>query len=95
MSKVLNKAIDNIYSLTPLQEGMLFHALREKDSTNYVLQSTLLLRFEPDAKCLQGAVRALSGRYDALRTAIVYEGMAKARQVVLKERVPPLRWVDL
>ena len=95
MSKVLNKAIDNIYSLTPLQEGMLFHAQREKDSTNYILQNTLLLRFEPDSEALTGAVHALSRRYDALRTAIVYEGMAKARQVVLKERVPELRWVDL
>ncbi|MBR6825165.1 MAG: amino acid adenylation domain-containing protein, partial [Oscillospiraceae bacterium] len=94
-SKVLNKAIENIYSLTPLQEGMLFYALNDNNSTNYILQSTFRLHFEPQEALLSHAVRALGERYDALRTAIVYEGMAKPRQVVLKDRQSELRWLDL
>lgn len=93
--KVLNKAIDNIYSLNPLQEGMLFYALRDAESTDYVLQSVFSLDFCVDVLALQNAVCALSDRYDALRTLIAYEGMAKPRQVVLKKREPEFLYADL
>ncbi len=86
--KILNKSIENIYSLTPLQEGMLFHALGDADSTGYILQSTFCLNFSVNVDALREAVNALSKRYDALRTSIVYAGMSKPRQVVLKERFP-------
>ena len=39
---VLNSKIENIYSLTPLQEGMLFHYLNDQSSTAYVLQHVLM-----------------------------------------------------
>lgn len=35
---VLGSKIENIYSLTPVQEGMLFHKLMNGDSTAYVVQ---------------------------------------------------------
>ena len=69
--KLLDKSIENIYSLTPLQEGMLFHALNNPKSTNYVLQSTFSLRFALDESALRNAMRALSQRYEVLRTAIL------------------------
>ena len=93
--KILNKSIDNIYSLTPLQEGMLFHALSNADSSGYILQSTFCLNFSVNEAALCKAASALSERYDALRTAIVYAGMAKPRQVVLKQREPDFCSVDL
>ncbi|MBP3411734.1 MAG: AMP-binding protein, partial [Oscillospiraceae bacterium] len=67
---------------------MLFHALKDEGTTDYILQTTLVLHFEPKEDLLRLAANALSRRYDALRTAILYEGMSKPRQVVLKERLP-------
>ena len=91
--KLLNKAIQNIYSLTPLQEGMLFHAQQER-SSSYILQSTLLLKFNIEIEKLKTACKLLSDRYDSLRTAIVYEGLPKPRQVVLKERAPSFSYIE-
>ena len=38
MAKV-NKNIENVYPLSPLQEGMLFHYLSDRNTTAYILQS--------------------------------------------------------
>ena len=96
MSKknVLNKSIENIYPLTPLQEGMLFHVLSNPKSTNYVLQTTYLLKFSVNSEIMFKAVAALSERYDVLRTAILYEKLAKPRQVVMKKRIPEYSFYD-
>ena len=36
-----NNNIEHVYSLTPMQEGMLYHKLVDEQSTGYVLQTEL------------------------------------------------------
>ncbi|TGU46127.1 hypothetical protein EN829_071450, partial [Mesorhizobium sp. M00.F.Ca.ET.186.01.1.1] len=38
-----NRLIENVYTLTPLQEGMLFHSLYEQAGGDYVVQLALKL----------------------------------------------------
>ncbi|MEE1281387.1 MAG: amino acid adenylation domain-containing protein, partial [Acutalibacteraceae bacterium] len=90
-----NKAdlIQDIYSLTPLQEGILFHCIMGSNG-DYVVQDSYALNFELDEKLFKMALELLSKRYDALRTAIIYEKMKVPKQVVFKKREIPFSVFD-
>ena len=86
--------IQDIYSLTPLQEGMLYHSIIN-DSGNYVLQKLVGLSYKLDVEILKKAVDLLSERYDVLRTSIIYEKVKEPKQVVLKKQNHKINTVDL
>ena len=83
-----NKAslIQDIYSLTPLQEGMLFYHMLDSHSGNYIVQSTFKLNSELDEIKFRQALSLLSAKYDVLRTVILYEKMKAPKQVVFKKK---------
>ena len=93
MAKINNK-IENVYSLTPLQEGMLFHTTYDLNSTAYLLQSVISFNYNIDLKYLTEALNLLSKRYSVLRTSFIYKGMKDIYQVVLRERVPEIKEYD-
>lgn len=94
-SKVLNSAIANIYSLTPLQEGMLYHKLLEEQSSNYVIQNVFSITGEIDKGKMKQALELLMLRHDVLRTSFVYEKVAKPVQVVLHSREADFEIIDV
>ncbi|WP_233899291.1 non-ribosomal peptide synthetase [Tenacibaculum piscium] len=81
------KNIQDIYPLSPLQEGIYFHHLMsgEKAGDPYVLP--LLLSFSSLEKRseLLDAFRFVINRHDVLRTCVVSDGISKTVQVVLRE----------
>ncbi|MBK6597016.1 MAG: amino acid adenylation domain-containing protein [Proteobacteria bacterium] len=89
------RAIQDIYPLAPLQEGIFFHHLLSGDRDPYL--STLVLQF--DAKSdMQQYWRALGQvvqRHDALRTAVVHEHLREPVQVVWRSAEPVLDEVIL
>ncbi|AGX44725.1 condensation domain-containing protein [Clostridium saccharobutylicum] len=90
-----NTKIQKIYSLTPMQEGMLFHAMNDKSSSVYFEQILLHLDGQLDVDILQKSFNILLQRYDILRTAIVYEKIEKPKQVVLAERASEIVFKDI
>lgn len=94
-SKEVNKAIANIYALTPLQEGMLFHYIAENGGTGYVVQNIYQIVGVFEETLVGNALHLLSERYDVLRTAIVYEGMTNPKQIVMKDRRIEYEFIDL
>ncbi|WP_459546692.1 amino acid adenylation domain-containing protein [Nocardia sp. X0981] len=75
--------LEDIWPLTPLQTGLLFHAqLAGGDSDVYVVQLCLELGGRVDANRLRRAVRALAGRHPNLRAAFVRDGAGNPVQVV-------------
>ena len=77
--------IQDIYSLTPFQEGILFHHMMSRSGDPYLLSS--LLSFETHEK-LDDFIDALQiaiNRHDVLRTAIVWEELSTPVQVVLRQ----------
>jgi amino acid adenylation domain-containing protein len=93
-----NRAIESIYPLSPLQQGMLFHSLAEPASGLYLVQVTCMLRGRFDVAAFQRAWQRVLTRHGALRTAFVWEGQKQAQQVVLRDVSLPfevISWTTL
>ena len=83
------KKIEDIYPLTALQKGMLFHCLRDPESSVYFEQMTCRLdgKFNEDA--FFSAWQTLVERHTILRTSFVWKGQREPVQVVNREAVMP------
>lgn len=83
------RGIEDIYPLSPMQQGMLFHALRDGADDAYVNQIGLEL-FGVDAGRLRAAWQAASDRHAALRTGFVWQNLlGVAQQVVYRHATVP------
>ncbi|MBY8947246.1 amino acid adenylation domain-containing protein [Pseudomonas sp. SH10-3B] len=91
----MHDQIENIYSLTPLQKGLLYHEAYAPESRVYYQQMRIALAGELDLDAFRQAWTALIQRHAVLRTAFLWEELDDAFQVVLKAVDLPLREVDL
>ncbi|MET8775203.1 amino acid adenylation domain-containing protein [Nocardia sp. NPDC004654] len=88
--------LDDIWPLTPLQKGLLFHAqLADGTLDAYIVQLGLELGGRVDADRLRRAAQALLGRHPNLRTAFVRDGAREAVQVVHQHVDVPFTEIDL
>jgi amino acid adenylation domain-containing protein len=89
---------EDVYPLTPLQQGLLFHSLYEPQSGVYIEQLSCLLRGHLDHAAFIDAWRMVIGRSTPLRTAFMWQELNSPMQVVLPGEAPPiieLDWRDL
>ncbi len=82
--------VEDLYPLTSMQQGMLFHTLYEPGSGTYVEQLSATLRGPLDPERLRRAWRSVVRRHSVLRTAFLWEGLEEPLQLVLEE--PRLPW---
>ena len=85
--------VEDIYPLSPTQEGMLFHTLHSPEYGVYLTQYTCVLR-GVDLPLLTAAFQYVVDRHPALRTAFVWRSTAKPMQVVGRSVVMPLEEHD-
>lgn len=78
--------VEDIYPLSPMQQGMLFHTLRDDANDSYVNQLGIEL-FGVDAGKLRAAWQAISDRHAALRTGFVWQNLSGASQQVVHRHV--------
>jgi len=76
--------IEDIYPLTPLQEGMLFHTLLDRHSEEYVTQMSWSLSKGFDATCFKQAWEAVIKRHAVFRTSFAWEGLSVPVQIVAR-----------
>ena len=77
--------VDDIYPLTPMQAGMVFHTIADAQDTDaYVNQVRLRLSGVDDPDAFERAWQQVVDRTPTLRTAVVWEGVAEPVQVVHK-----------
>lgn len=94
----MNKNVSNveeIYPLTPLQEGIYYQSLLDSDSTNYMIQTTFLLRKKLDIRVVSSALNFITEKYPALRTAFVMVSKGIMKQVVLKNVTTQVSYKDI
>ena len=82
------------YPLSPLQEGLLFHALYEADSAVYVSQFTCTLHGSLDLARFTAAWATVMARHPVLRTSLRWEDLDRPEQVVHALVPVPLVLVD-
>ncbi|MBY0125172.1 plipastatin non-ribosomal peptide synthetase PpsC [Bacillus subtilis] len=87
--------IQDIYPLSFMQEGMLFHSLYDEQSRAYFEQASFTIHGQLDLERFQKSMDAVFDRYDIFRTAFIYKNVAKPRQVVLKQRHCHVHFEDI
>ncbi|WP_369679405.1 non-ribosomal peptide synthase/polyketide synthase [Streptomyces albidoflavus] len=86
------REVADVYPLTPLQSGMLFHALNDPEQGSYLEQFTFVLDGADDLDALAGAWGQVINASDALRVSLAWAGLPEPVQVVHREvRVPVAR----
>jgi amino acid adenylation domain-containing protein len=78
--------VEKVYPLSPLQEGMLFHSLRDEGANVSISQYAFHLEGHVDAALLERSFEILVGRHEILRTRFVHENLRAPHQVVVAER---------
>jgi len=91
--KIPNREIEDIYGLSPLQEGMLFHWL--KDPSSYLVQLGMEVNGDLNLDLLEQALNLLVKEHEVYRTSFLYEGLSKPWQVVRKEQSIGIHFIDL
>ncbi|MCU0289182.1 MAG: condensation domain-containing protein, partial [Acidobacteria bacterium] len=84
-----------IYNLSPMQEGMLFHYLYDPQSRAYTMQLVYSLEGNLDVELLKKSYEQLVENREIFRTAFVYKGIKKPRQIILKTRAGEFTYHDL
>ncbi|MGE5342713.1 MAG: non-ribosomal peptide synthase/polyketide synthase [Candidatus Omnitrophota bacterium] len=86
---------EDLYPLTPMQEGMLFHSLSGSTSQAYFEQISYRLQGEPDIHLVEKSLDELVKRHEVLRTAFVYQDIERPVQIVLKENKIDFYYEDI
>jgi len=82
----------DLYQLSPLQQGLLFHNLYAPKSSLYYVQQSCTFKGGLNVEALKRAWQTLIDRHTILRTAFVWEGLEKHLQMVLQQVELP--WQD-
>ncbi|MCA1681978.1 MAG: amino acid adenylation domain-containing protein [Actinobacteria bacterium] len=88
------RGVEDIYPLTPLQTGMVFHSLVDASSGAYFDQMCLRLSGVPDPQVLRVAWQRVVDRTPVLRSCVVWEGVDEPVQVVHRQVTVPTAYHD-
>jgi len=90
----MSENIKDIYPLSPMQQGMLFHALYAPETEVYSEQLSCKLHGKLDPEAFKKAWEAVTNRHDTLRTAFVWEDLEEPLQVVYDQVELPFEILD-
>src|SRR3712207_5609579 len=91
---VTSSNVEDIYRLTPLQEGILFHSLADPEAGLYVMQMVNPLG-RVNEQALRDAWQGVLDRHPVLRTSFHWEGLLWPVQVVHRRVELPFEVRDL
>ncbi|HEV3080109.1 MAG TPA: condensation domain-containing protein, partial [Gemmataceae bacterium] len=90
-----HRGVDDILPLSPLQEGLLFHALYDAQGLDiYTVQLAFTLEGPLEEKRLQTAAQTLLRRHSNLRAGFEHEGLSQPVQVIAREVALPWQLHD-
>ncbi|MCP4157401.1 MAG: AMP-binding protein, partial [bacterium] len=87
--------LEDIYTLSPMQEGMFFHHLLDPESPAYFEQAFFRIGGEMQIPHVEKSLQELVKRHDILRTTFIRTHSERLLQVVLKERKIDFLYEDI
>ncbi|MEQ8172732.1 MAG: condensation domain-containing protein, partial [Candidatus Eremiobacterota bacterium] len=90
-----SSSVEAIYGLSPLQEGLLFHALSDPSSDQYCTQSSWTYRGDLKINALKEAWKGIFSSHPILRTGFVWKDGEAPFQVVYRTISLPWYIMDL
>lgn len=91
----MSKNVEKIYTLSPMQKGMVYHSLLNKNSTEYILQYSASFKGALNIENAKVAIELLSLKHEVLRTAFTgFENDSELFQVILKNRSPEIQFIN-
>ena len=88
------RAVEDIYPLTPMQAGMVFHGLSQGSDGVYFQQVTFVAEGVDDPRLLGRAWQHVVDQTPILRTSVVWEGVPEPLQLVHREATVPVGYHD-
>jgi amino acid adenylation domain-containing protein/non-ribosomal peptide synthase protein (TIGR01720 family) len=88
-------AIEDVYPLTPMQEGLLLHTLLEPGTGIYYMQDRYRINSEIDPQRFAQAWQAVVARHEALRASFCWDSSEQMLQIIHKPggtRIDFLDW---
>lgn len=83
LDKLFNHpGIEDIYPLSPMQEGLLFQKLLNPNSNAYLVQDLFIIKDKLNIKAFKEAWQFLVNNYEALRTGFKWVGLTRSLQFV-------------
>lgn len=83
--KIDKSNVEEILSLSPMQEGMLFYYLKDPDSEQYFEQLSLSVLGEINMVIFEKAWNFVTSKNEMLRTLFRWDNLDKPVQVILKK----------
>uniref|UniRef100_UPI00135AA894 non-ribosomal peptide synthetase n=1 Tax=Pseudomonas izuensis TaxID=2684212 RepID=UPI00135AA894 len=93
--KTSSNPIEDIYPLSPLQQGMLFHSLLHEDSGVYLMQDRYRIGGAIDEAAFLESWRQVVALHPSLRASFQWKTQKQPVQVIHREVKVPLDTIDL
>ncbi|BCX68943.1 non-ribosomal peptide synthetase [Pseudomonas izuensis] len=93
--KTSSNPIEDIYPLSPLQQGMLFHSLLHEDSGVYLMQDRYRIGGAIDEVAFLESWRQVVALHPSLRASFQWKTQKQPVQVIHREVKVPLDTIDL
>jgi syringomycin synthetase protein SyrE len=92
--------VQDIYPLTPMQEGILFHhlmggAASDEQGDAYIMPLLLQAADRPALDAFLSALEQVVNRHDILRTSVRWQGLSRAVQLVQRQVTVPVQTLDV
>src|SRR5688572_16974765 len=94
-SKIEKSNVQDIVELNMVQQGMLFHYLRDSEKNLYNVQLSLSIEGSINIEILKQAITVVQSNNEVLRSVFDWEKVDRPLQIILKQCPVDLKYVDL